>query len=191
MAVLKIRDENGQVHEVVALRGEKGADGTVAFDALTDEQKASLKGDKGDKGDQGEQGIQGEKGDKGDSGYTPQKGIDYYTEADIAELIERLVVPVDQEFNIGSTNAIANRVVYEKLIEHEQKILGNTSNADAAHERINNFEEAYVIDITTLTNATDQLYNDLEEVKQHFGGIETALDEIITIQESLIGGEAV
>ena len=44
--------------------GPKGADGTVAFESLTVEQKASLKGDKGE---QGEQGIQGPKGDKGDS----------------------------------------------------------------------------------------------------------------------------
>ena len=102
------------------------------------------------------------------------------------------VIPeVDQEFNIVSTNAIANRIVYEKLIEHEQSINGNTSNADAAHERISNFEEAYATDIMTLTNATDQLYNDFEEVKQHLGDIETALDGIIAIQNGLIGGGAV
>ena len=49
--------------------------------------------DKGDKGDTGEQGPKGDKGDKGDtgaSGYTPQKGIDYFTEADLAEFTEPL-----------------------------------------------------------------------------------------------------
>lgn len=54
MAILRIRDENGNVQEILALKGdkgEKGEDGTVAFDELTEEQKASLKGDKGDKGD--------------------------------------------------------------------------------------------------------------------------------------------
>ncbi len=60
MAILRIRDENGDVQEILALKGEKGDPGTVAFDELTDEQKASLKGDKGDKGDTGP------KGDKGD-----------------------------------------------------------------------------------------------------------------------------
>ena len=35
-------------------QGEKGADGTMTFEDLTPEQKASLKGDKGDKGDTGE-----------------------------------------------------------------------------------------------------------------------------------------
>lgn len=37
-------------------KGDKGADGTVSFDELTDEQKTSLKGEKGDKGDKGDNG---------------------------------------------------------------------------------------------------------------------------------------
>ena len=58
-------------------RGTDGVDGIVTFEALTDEQKASLKGadglegpqgPKGDKGDTGEQGLQGDKGEKGDKG---------------------------------------------------------------------------------------------------------------------------
>ena len=48
MAILRIRDENGQVHEIVALRGEKGADGNVSFDELTDAQKEELAGMIGD-----------------------------------------------------------------------------------------------------------------------------------------------
>lgn len=58
----------------------KGADGTMSFEDLTDEQKASLKGDKGDKGNRGDAftyadftaeqlaSLKGEKGDKGDRG---------------------------------------------------------------------------------------------------------------------------
>jgi hypothetical protein len=42
-------------------------------------------------GAKGEQGIQGEKGEKGDAGYTPVKGIDYYTEADKAELVSAVI----------------------------------------------------------------------------------------------------
>lgn len=76
-------------------QGEKGADGTMSFEDLTDEQKASLKGDtgetgpqgeKGDTGDTGPEGPQGEKGDTGPEGpqgpqgeagitYTPQVGV--------------------------------------------------------------------------------------------------------------------
>lgn len=101
-------------------QGEKGADGTMTFEDLTPEQKASLKGDKGDKGDtgaagpQGEpgpkgdkgepgpkgdkgdtgetgaQGPQGEKGDPGTNGTTPVKGVDYWTAADQEYIINQL-----------------------------------------------------------------------------------------------------
>lgn len=101
-------------------QGEKGADGTMTFEDLTPEQKASLKGDKGDKGDTGAAGPQGEpgpkgdkgdpgpKGDKGDTGETgaqgpqglqgepgtngttPVKGVDYWTAADQTSIINQL-----------------------------------------------------------------------------------------------------
>lgn len=50
---------------------------------------ADLKGEKGDKGEKGEQGIQGEKGADGiagSDGYTPRREVDYWTEADKAEI---------------------------------------------------------------------------------------------------------
>ena len=101
-------------------QGEKGADGTMTFEDLTPEQKATLKGDKGDtgpqgpkgdKGDTGAAGPQGEpgpKGDKGDpgetgaqgpqgiqgepgtNGTTPVKGVDYWTAADQTSIINQL-----------------------------------------------------------------------------------------------------
>lgn len=48
--------------------GAPGKDGNVSFNDLSEEQKASLKGD------------------PGDDGYTPVKGVDYWTDADIAEI---------------------------------------------------------------------------------------------------------
>ena len=104
----------------VGPEGPKGADGTMTFEDLTPEQKASLKGDKGDKGDTGAAGPQGEpgpKGDKGDpgpqgpkgdtgetgaqgpqglqgepgtNGTTPDKGVDYWTAADQTSIINQL-----------------------------------------------------------------------------------------------------
>lgn len=44
------------------------------------------KGDTGPQGPQGEAGKDGETGPKGDPGYTPVRGTDYWTEADIAEI---------------------------------------------------------------------------------------------------------
>lgn len=46
-------------------QGPKGADGVMTFEELTDEQRATLKGDKGDVGPQGPQGPQGEDGANG------------------------------------------------------------------------------------------------------------------------------
>ena len=104
----------------VGPEGPKGADGTMTFEDLTPEQKASLKGDQGDKGDTGAAGPQGEpgpKGDKGDpgpqgpkgdpgetgaqgpqglqgepgtNGTTPVKGVDYWTAADQTSIINQL-----------------------------------------------------------------------------------------------------
>ena len=104
----------------VGPEGPKGADGTMTFEDLTPEQKASLKGDKGDKGDTGAAGPQGEPGPKGDNGdpgpqgpkgdtgetgaqgpqglqgepgtngTTPVKGVDYWTAADQTSIINQL-----------------------------------------------------------------------------------------------------
>ena len=48
-------------------------------------------GQKGDKGDTGIQGIPGKKGEPGTPGYTPQKGTDYYTEADKTEMVNAVL----------------------------------------------------------------------------------------------------
>ena len=58
-------------------QGPKGKDGEVTFESLTDEQKASLRGEpgaKGEKGEKGDSGAKGEKGEKGDPGAKGEKG---------------------------------------------------------------------------------------------------------------------
>lgn len=82
------------------LVGPKGADGTMSFEDLTDEQKASLKGDQGPQGIQGEPftyedfteeqlaALKGESGENGQDGYTPIRGVDYYTEEDKNEIVQ-------------------------------------------------------------------------------------------------------
>lgn len=62
-------------------QGPKGKDGEVTFESLTDEQKASLRGEpgvKGEKGEKGDPGAQGEKGEKGEPGRdAPQEAVLY------------------------------------------------------------------------------------------------------------------
>lgn len=77
-------------------KGEKGDPGEKGDKGDTGAQ--GIQGEKGDKGDTGAQGAKGDKGDpgetgatgaagaKGADGYTPVKGTDYWTEADIAEI---------------------------------------------------------------------------------------------------------
>ena len=61
-------------------QGDKGADGTMSFEDLTPEQKATLKGDQGvqgaqgDKGADGADGVQGAQGDIGEKGYQGDAG---------------------------------------------------------------------------------------------------------------------
>ena len=59
---------------LASLHGRDGIDGTVAFDELTPEQIASLKGEKGEKGDRGETGPQGERGEVGPQGPIGETG---------------------------------------------------------------------------------------------------------------------
>ena len=59
---------------VVNVNAKNGVDGTVSFDNLTEEQKASLKGEKGDKGDTGETGATGPQGEQGPQGPTGPQG---------------------------------------------------------------------------------------------------------------------
>lgn len=56
-------------------QGPAGKDGTMSFEDLTPEQKASLKGDKGEKGDKGDQGDIGPVGPQGPAGPQGIQGL--------------------------------------------------------------------------------------------------------------------
>ena len=95
----KLSDSNGKLQYNGSDVGFKGADGITPtigangnwYIGSTDTGKPS-RGEKGAAGAQGAQGIQGiqgekgEKGEKGADGYTPVRGTDYWTAADIAEI---------------------------------------------------------------------------------------------------------
>ena len=66
-SILKVRKPNGEIVDVLALKGEKG-----------------------------EQGLQGQQGPAGNDGYTPVKGIDYYTESDKAEFEEYIATELSK-----------------------------------------------------------------------------------------------
>lgn len=65
MALLRVRKPDGEIVEIASLPGKKGEVGP--------------QGPQGEKGETGAQGPQGEKGETGEAGYTPVKGVDYFT----------------------------------------------------------------------------------------------------------------
>lgn len=96
-------------------KGDKGD--PFVYEDFTAEQLAALKGPKGDqgeKGDAGPEGPQGRKGDTGPAGYTPQRGVDYWTEEDVEsihdyvdqQLIQTAVKPVKTGELISITDSI-------------------------------------------------------------------------------------
>lgn len=80
--LMTTKDKNGTTSAMIS-NGKDGAKGD--------------KGDPGEKGDTGPQGSQGEKGDtgadgaNGKDGHTPERGIDYYTEADKKEMVNAVI----------------------------------------------------------------------------------------------------
>ncbi len=88
-------------------RGEKGDPGDSAYQVAVDngfvgsesEWIASLKGPKGDKGEAGRDGVHGPQGVKGADGKTPVRGIDYWTESDIAEINKYIDAKVAEGLN--------------------------------------------------------------------------------------------
>ena len=92
-AVSKTETEDGISLKFTLPKGEKGDEGPKGDTG--DRGPQGVQGPKGDTGDRGPQGVQGPKGDKGDQGdrgsagadgYTPKKGVDYFTPEDISEL---------------------------------------------------------------------------------------------------------
>lgn len=125
-------------------KGEKGDKGDpFQYEDFTEEQLASLKGEKGDKGEQGIQGLKGETGEKGDTGekgndgYTPQKGTDYYTEEDKAELINEIQDNMQTQFDkINEVEELSKNMPWSA-------VEGESIDIDDAHEYSKNSLKIY------------------------------------------------
>lgn len=83
-------------NNVEMLKGKDGRDGKDGKDGYTPQKGIDYfdgargpqgePGAQGPKGEKGERGMQGAQGIKGADGYTPKRHIDYWTDADIAEI---------------------------------------------------------------------------------------------------------
>ena len=84
--------------QLAALVGPQGPEGPkgdkgdpFTYEDFTQEQLQSLIGPQGPQGETGQQGTQGE------PGYTPVKGIDYWTEQDKQEIIQAVLDAINQQ----------------------------------------------------------------------------------------------
>lgn len=72
--------------------------------------------EKGAQGEQGEQGPQGEQGEKGDKGDSPVKGVDYWTGADKAEIVQS-VLDVMNGTVVGTLDESNNILLTGSLVD--------------------------------------------------------------------------
>lgn len=131
IATITIFDKQGNSNSVEVLDGEKGD--PFVYSDFTPEQLESLRGPKGEPGEQGIQGIQGPQGEPGEQGlqgiqgpqgdigpqgpegiqgpqgepgqdgYTPERGVDYWTEEDIQEINDYID---EKTSNTGSSDLL-------------------------------------------------------------------------------------
>lgn len=89
-------------------------------------------GETGPQGEQGPQGIQGPQGDTGETGpagangkdgYTPVKGVDYFTAADKAEIVEAAIGDLDSKY-VSQADYDANKQEVSQNITDLQENLG-------------------------------------------------------------------
>lgn len=185
-----------------AFKGDKGDPFT--YSDFTPEQLAALKGEKGDtgaqgvqgiqgiqgeKGDTGAQGLKGDKGDKGKDGYTPQKGVDYFTPEDIAGLN---IPSVDQTYTPDSENAQSGKAVAEAVNPIRQTITVDTPVWNIQPTITGTLNEAFEIwsirpYFVTLknTDGTD-LENGQFKLCTTLNGYASAIEQIFTLTDSSI-----
>ena len=169
-------------------------------------------------GDPGPQGPQGVPGDPGPAGYTPQKGVDYLTEQDYEQLQSKLsavfVSGDSQSFsedqkaqarqNIGAMATVADsdfdmnhkKIVNVTSLEFDQGIGLSATGSVFHHNGVRlYFSSNFSPNTIGLSNIADGIDDTdaatVGQLNSAVGDIETALDSIIAIQESLIGGASV
>ena len=146
------------------------------------------KGEKGDKGDkcdmgpQGAQGVQGIQGVPGKEGYTPQKGVDYFTDEDIASL--GINEKADKSWVVDLESSI---------LRNEEAIWDLQNNkADKEFMVVELDKKADADYVSEMAVAVNDNYKFIEKVDVKVdaltGNIEASLDNII--KKYGLGGDA-
>jgi hypothetical protein len=152
---------DGQVKKTPIYKGYDILQSINATDSANDKDASSFKEalmelakwTKGDKGDTGEQGPKGDKGDKGD---TPVKGVDYFTDAEIAEIEAEAKADVD---SLVTAEAEARANMDAAILENLATETSNREKADAALQSYVN--GAIATEVQNRTTADSELSSKL------------------------------
>lgn len=94
-----------------------------------DLDEGKLKGEKGDKGDKGDVGPMGPTGPKGDPGYTPQKGVDYWTTEEVDAVTADAVGKAEEAANAVVSDLQQELAETKTALETTQKDLAKAQRA--------------------------------------------------------------
>jgi hypothetical protein len=84
------------------LKGKDGIDGVNGKDGINGKDGVNGKdGKSGAKGEKGEKGDKGDVGAQGVPGYTPRKGVDYFTAEDIKEIVDIVISKFNNVSEVG------------------------------------------------------------------------------------------
>jgi hypothetical protein len=172
--VTKTETEDGISLKFTLPKGDKGDRGEAGPQGVP-----GVQGIQGPKGNKGDKGDKGDKGEKGADGYTPIKGVDYFTPEDI----EDLNIPNEEHIRAIEADAAAARgealvnTEFRKKTEPELEALRSDVDAHQEWLESNDFKHT-------------AFEEDLRGVKTQIGNIDAALEELHTYAQAIIGGEA-
>lgn len=190
--------ENPQPVNIKGPRGEKGETGSAGPSGPVGPQgPQGQQGIQGIQGVQGPTGAQGPKGDPGNDGadgrngkdgYTPVKGVDYWTPSDIEDMAEDFA---DQGFyRGGDLDAFDSSVLcgYLSLNDGAGDIIDiYKGKGDSVRFRGWENETVVLCGVDSGVNPTDAVNKG--QLDSAVGDIKAALDELHAYAQSLIGGD--
>lgn len=141
-------------------------------------------------------GPKGDKGDKGDDGYTPKKGVDYFTENDKQELIEAVTEDASSEFVQivnSKTTEFNNNATSKTESFNSNATSKETSYNDNATTKLNEYNENHTAKLNAYNeNSTDKIAvfneNAAEKIEEYDNHIEE-LDNIVS--KNTVNGESI
>ena len=146
-------------------------------------------------------GPKGDKGDKGDDGYTPKKGVDYFTETDKQELIEAVTEDASSEFVQivnSKTTEFNNNATSKTESFNSNATSKETSYNDNATTKLNEYNENHTSKMTAYnensaektTEFNENAAEKLEEYDNHIEDLDNIVSKNVTNGESIYVDDA-